>query len=97
MTSFISTFRKWWRPPRRASDQDRDRSVTFLELFYDLVYVVLIAELAHTLSEQVDLGGVAGFAFLFAFVWWAWLNGALYHDLHGHNELLAAGGIPANE
>jgi low temperature requirement protein LtrA len=49
--------------------------------------VVLIAELAHTLSEQVDLGGVAGFAFLFAFVWWAWLNGALYHDLHGHNDL----------
>lgn len=23
----------------------------------------------------------------FVFVWWAWLNGALYHDLHGHNDV----------
>ena len=27
-----------------------DRSVSFLELFYDLVYVVVIARAAHTLA-----------------------------------------------
>jgi low temperature requirement protein LtrA len=61
--------------------------VTFLELFYDLVYVVLISQLAHALSGHVNLAGVGGFAFLFVTVWLAWLNGAMYHDLHGNDDL----------
>ena len=68
MSSFISTFRQWWRPPKRVSDQDRDRSVTFLELFYDLVYVVLIAQLSHALAAHLRWKGVWGFAFLFVIV-----------------------------
>ena len=48
------------------------------------MYVVLIAELAHALSGHTDL---AGYAFLFVVVWWAWLNGTLYHDLHGNNDI----------
>lgn len=87
MTSSTPSFRRWWRPPKRAQDREEARSVTFLELFYDLVYVVLIAELAHVLAANVTLGGVGAFAFLFVFVWWAWLNGALYHDLHGQNDI----------
>ena len=87
MTIIIRNFRKWWQPPRRASDRDEERSVTFLELFYDLVYVVLIAQLAHALAEHVNLAGVAGFAFLFIIVWWAWFNGTSYHDLHGNNDI----------
>jgi low temperature requirement protein LtrA len=58
-----------------------------LELFYDLVYVVLIAELARALAGQIDLSGLAGYAFLFIIVWWAWLNGTMYHDLHGNNDI----------
>jgi low temperature requirement protein LtrA len=43
-------FRRWWRPPRTASERPEERRVTFLELFYDLVYVVIIAELSHFIS-----------------------------------------------
>ena len=32
-------------------------------------------------------GGLGSFAFLFVVVWWAWLNGTLYHDLHGNNDI----------
>jgi low temperature requirement protein LtrA len=70
-----------------VADIDRDRRVTFLELFYDLVYVVLIAELAHALAEHISLTSVLNFAFLFTFVWWAWVNGTMYYDLHGNNDL----------
>ncbi len=87
MQSLIHNFRIWWQPPRNISDRSEDRSVTFLELFYDLVYVILIAELAHTLSEHVDLAGILGFAFLFVIVWVAWLNGTMYHELHGNNDI----------
>lgn len=87
MAVFKNSFRKWWQPPRRASDRDFERSVTFLELFYDLVYVVLIAQLAHALAEKVTLAGILGYAFLFIIVWWAWFNGSTYHDVHGNNDI----------
>ena len=81
------SFRIWWQPPKNIRDREEERQVTFLELFYDLVYVVLIAELAHTLAEHINPLGVAGFSFLFVMVWLAWLNGTLYHDLHGNNDV----------
>ncbi len=81
------TFRRWWQVPRRSSDAIEHRTVSFLELFYDLVYVMLIAEVAHTLAEHVDGAGLLHFVFLFVMVWWAWLNGTLYHDLHGNNDV----------
>ena len=80
-------FRRWWQPPRNASDQPEERRVTFLELFYDLVYVVIIAELSHALAENISWTGVGTFVFLFSIVWWAWFNGAMYHDLHGNNDI----------
>lgn len=87
MNEIRRTFRHWWQVPRRASDRAEDRTVSFLELFYDLVYVVLIAQIAHALAAHVDLAGFGQFVFLFIIVWWAWLNGTLYHDLHGNNDI----------
>jgi low temperature requirement protein LtrA len=80
-------FRTWWQVPRKISEREDERRVTFLELFYDLVYVVLIAELAHTLSEHINPAGVGGFAFMFVTVWVAWVNGSMYHELHGNNDI----------
>jgi low temperature requirement protein LtrA len=87
MKSLRRNFRRWWQIPRRAGDPHTDRRVTFLELFYDLVYVVLIAQLAHALSQNVHLAGIGSYAFLFVIVWVAWVNGTTYHDLHGQNDL----------
>ena len=86
MRDFIR-FRRWWQPPRPASNHPEERRVTFLELFYDLVYVVIIAELSHALAGNISLTGIGIFVFLFIIVWWAWFNGALYHDLHGNNDI----------
>jgi low temperature requirement protein LtrA len=82
-------FRRWWQPPRttRARPEEQERRVTFLELFYDLVYVVIIAELSHSLAEHISLAGIGTFVFLAIIVWWAWFNGAIYHDRHGNNDI----------
>ena len=80
-------FRRWWQPPHPASQHPEERRITFLELFYDLVYVVIIAELSHTLAGNISLAGIGTFLFLFIIVWWAWFNGAMYHDLHGNNDI----------
>jgi low temperature requirement protein LtrA len=87
MSLLQRTFRMWWQAPHLTSERIEHRTVSFLELFYDLVYVVLIAEVAHGLAGHVDAAGLGRFVFLFLIVWWAWLNGTIYHDLHGNDDL----------
>lgn len=67
MNAIRQNFRQWWQPPRRVVDREEERSVTFLELFYDLVYVVLVAELAHTLAGDVSLAGIGRFDYAVRF------------------------------
>ena len=86
-SSTFSLFRQYfWKPPRAHGDVVEDRSVSFLELFYDLVYVVVIARAAHTLAVHVSWRGAAEFAVVFGLVWIAWVNGTMYHDLHGRQD-----------
>ena len=87
MSLMMRNFRRWWQRPRNIRERSEDRKVSFLELFYDLVYVVLIAQLTHTLAHHIDLRHILNFLFLFIITWWAWLNGAAYHDLHGNNDI----------
>lgn len=79
--------RRLWQPPARFEDRAADRRVTFLELFFDLVFVVVISQLAHRLAEHPSWSGVGWFVFLFYAVWSSWINGTLYHDLHATNDV----------
>ncbi|MEU9049405.1 low temperature requirement protein A [Streptomyces sp. NPDC048384] len=79
--------RRWlFRPPRRHGEVDTSRSVSFLELFYDLVYVVLVGQAAHTYAEDFSWRGTATFAVVFGLIWIAWLNGTLFYELHGRED-----------
>ena len=79
--------RRWFlRPPRPHGEVIEDRAVSFLELFYDLVYVVLIRQIAHTLAEDVSWSGVLDFAVVFGLIWIGWFNGAAFHELHGRED-----------
>ena len=82
-----SAARRFWSPPARFADRPTDRRVTFLELFFDLVFVVVIAQLAHRLAAHPTWPGVGWFVFLFYAVWSSWINGTLYYDLHGTNDV----------
>ena len=79
--------RRLWRPPARYEDRPVDRRVTFLELFFDLVFVVVVARLAHHLAEHPTWSSVGWFVFLFYAVWSSWINGTYYHDLHASNDV----------
>ena len=69
----------WWQTQMRSGD-DGERHATWLELFYDLVFVIAIAELGHNLSVDLSLIGLLEFGGLFIPIWWLWLNHALYAD-----------------
>ena len=79
--------RRWFlRPPRPHGEVIEDRTVSFLELFYDLVYVVLVGQIAHTLAEDVSWSGVLDFAVVFGLIWIGWFNGTEFHELHGRED-----------
>ncbi len=72
--------RAWWPRAalRRDEDFDLERKVTWLELFFDLVFVVVLARMAHHLAHHVDTEGVIDFSIQFAAVFWAWNAFAFY-------------------
>jgi low temperature requirement protein LtrA len=77
---------RFWLPPRAHGDVIEDRTVSFLELFYDLVFVVVVAQAAHELARHLTWRGVGEFVVVFGLIWLAWLNGTTYHDLHGRED-----------
>jgi low temperature requirement protein LtrA len=80
-------FKRWLsRPPLPHGATRFDRRVSFLELFYDLVYVAVIGQASHQLAEHISVRGVVEFAILFGLIWFAWINGSLYVELHGGED-----------
>ena len=77
----------WWGAPRDFTQVERDRSVSFQELFFDVVYVTAIAGITHHLGSHFGWESFLEYAALFGLIFWGWLNGSVYHDLHGHDGL----------
>ncbi len=47
--------------------------VTFVELFFDLVFVFAITQISHTLLEHFTPAGVAQTVLMLLAVWWVWI------------------------
>ncbi len=47
--------------------------VSYVELFFDLVFVFAITQISHTLLEHFSGVGLAQVAFLLCAVWWVWV------------------------
>ena len=61
------------RNPLTRDIRDGHAAVSYLELFFDLVFVFAITQLSHGLIEHLDWGGALRTAILFFAVWWAWI------------------------
>jgi len=70
--------RAWYRPMVARSADEEHRSATMLELFFDLCFVVAVAQAASALHHEVAAGhvgdGIVGYAMVFFAIWWAWMN-----------------------
>ncbi|MEU5435475.1 low temperature requirement protein A [Streptomyces sp. NPDC020719] len=60
------------------SRHEEHRAATPLELFFDLCFVVAVAQagarLVHSLAEGHVGHGIAGYLAVFFAIWWAWMN-----------------------
>ncbi len=78
------------RPPRLWSQRGTAdaRHATWTELFFDLVFVVIVAELAHRLDAHVTWSDVLAFAALFVPSWWSWIGTTFYANRFDTDDLV---------
>ncbi|MBT8195701.1 MAG: low temperature requirement protein A [Bacteroidia bacterium] len=72
---------------RIDEDLNQERKVSWIELFYDLVFVVSIAEIAHKLAADYSFTTFYKFILLFIPVWWVWINSTYYNERFETNGL----------
>lgn len=61
-----------------ASNCVEPRRVTWVELFFDLVFVAVVAQVGAPLAQHYSLEAVLRYAFLLFVTWWAWHGYAMY-------------------
>ncbi|MBP7400842.1 MAG: low temperature requirement protein A [Chitinophagales bacterium] len=77
----------WWGPPKKFEPLQKERRISWLELFFDLVYVIAISHITHHLAVHISFDSFLEYCCLFTLIYWGWLNGSIYHDLHGNEGL----------
>lgn len=74
------------------SRHEEHRAATPLELFFDLCFVVAVAQagarLVHSLAEGHLGTGLAGYTAVFFAIWWAWMNFTWFASAYDSDDVL---------
>jgi low temperature requirement protein LtrA len=85
----LSRLARFLDPPRlRTLEAEEDRRATWLELFFDLVFVAAVAETAATLSDDPTVVGFGRFLALFLPIFWAWAGFTFYATRFDTDDLV---------
>lgn len=78
-------------PPRYFKDvafhKHTDRTIGWLELFYDLVYVATLIQIGNFLSDNLTLLGFGQFMVMLFVVWWSWGGETLYQNRYVADDI----------
>ena len=75
-------------PPRLRSLEEPERLATWLELFYDLVFVAAVAMMGTRLVHDVSWSSIASYLGYFALVWWLWASHTFYANRYDTDDLI---------
>jgi low temperature requirement protein LtrA len=82
----------WHRPMTARPSDEEHRSATVLELFFDLCFVVAVAQAADGLHHEVaddHIGdGLVSYASVFFAIWWAWMNFTWFASAYDTDDVL---------
>ncbi|MEI5099434.1 low temperature requirement protein A [Streptomyces sp. PmtG] len=80
------------RPMVARGREEEHRAATPLELFFDLCFVVAVAqagvELVHAVAEGHPGEGVLNYAMVFFAMWWAWMNFTWFASAYDNDDTL---------
>jgi len=84
--------RPWALPLAARSPHEPHRVSTPLELLFDLVIVVAVAQggqgLHHALAEGHVYEGVRAYAMVFFGIWWAWMNFTWFASAYDNDDVV---------
>ncbi|MFE0173762.1 low temperature requirement protein A [Streptomyces sp. NPDC059002] len=85
-------FPKPFRPLLARGRDEEHRAATPLELFFDLCFVVAVAqagaELVHAVAEGHTGEGILNYAMLFFALFWAWVNFSWFSSAYDNDDVL---------
>ena len=79
--------RPLFEAPRIRRPEEGERPSSWLEFFFDLVFVVAIDQVARRLQHDVSGQSALLYFALYAPVWWAWVGFVLYTDRFGTDDV----------
>ncbi|MFL5919068.1 MAG: low temperature requirement protein A [Gaiellaceae bacterium] len=85
----MTGFARLLEPPRlrTVGAEDEERRATWLELFFDLVFVAAVGVLANVLSSDPTPSRFFEFLGVFVAVWWAWMGFTFYANRFDTDDL----------
>jgi low temperature requirement protein LtrA len=78
---------KLWTHPILREEEDEERRVDWIELFFDLAFVAVVSALSTGLSRSARFGALAQYVLLFSSMWVVWRYGAIYADRFETDDL----------
>lgn len=75
-----------FHPPRMRAGEP-SRHATWLELFFDLVFVVAITEAAHFLHKPLSFANLGMYLLLYLPIYWAWVGHTEYANRFDTDDL----------
>ena len=78
-------------PVRVRTAVDAGRKVTWLELFFDLIFVAAVAQVAEPLRHDYSLGELVRFAPLLVLIWWAWIGHTFFSTRFDSDDAVQRG------
>ena len=80
-----------WRPMGPRSTTESHRASTPLELFFDLCFVVAVAQagssLHHAYSDGHSGDAISAFPLVFFAIWWAWMNFTWFASAYDNDDV----------
>jgi len=80
------------RPLEPRATTEEHRAATPLELFFDLCFVVAVAQasnsLHHALAEGHVRQALLGFGLVFFAIWWAWMNFTWFASAYDNDDVV---------
>ena len=75
-------------PPQLWPSNHKQRRATWMELFFDLIFVAAVSEIGKSLSADFTLPGLLRYSFLFILIWWAWSGHTLFTTRFDSDDLV---------
>ncbi len=78
------------QPPRLRSEDGLEpgRRVTWMELFFDLIFVAAVAQVGTHLRDDYSVAGLLRFSLLFLMIWWTWLGHTNFSTRFDNDDLI---------